>query len=697
MNISAHHSKSFAFAIIAFFTAALTMLPCAALADEEPQIASEKSETVNVTANANGVVEKVEVEAALKNDNSSESLLDSTELVDVKGKDKASFVPVEGDIVWRADGENVTYTGATDKQLPITMYVTYRLNGLVVNPSEIVGKSGDVSIRYDFVNNYSFNADVNGSNVEMRMPFTCLTALMLNGENFTDVKVTNGKVISDDSDAIIMGYAMPGLKASLGPLAEKADIPEYIEVTAKTTDFSLKSSMTIVTAGLMSDLDIEGMGLEDLNDMSSGLDEGMASLVSGARSLTDGLNALADGASTLGDGANALADGASTLGTGASTLADGAKKLDDGAHGLAGGAGSLDDGASTLASGAKTVNEGVSSLAGGAGSVNDGASSLADGASSLSDGLYLLEYGKDGNSGLKGAAASAEQLVGAMTEVESSLNALADPSSGLPAAAGGLAQLAAAMPDDKTLAELESALAASDLDANTLQAVIGILESTKQIEPLSSGVSQASDGVSQIAGGYAVIVSQAGQLPEGLRAASDATEQLYQGSSELAGGAKDLSDGTSELASGAQELAEGTSGLAKGAKNLTEGTSELAGGAQELAEGTSGVAEGAQKLADGTSELADGARELADGTSELSSGAKTAADGSGELTNGLVKYDDEGISKLVSTINDDIGGLKKRIQILSREAAAYDTFSGKASGTSSSVKFIFETAAIEEK
>ncbi len=42
-----------------------------------------------------------------------------------------------------------------------------------------------------------------------------ITAAILNTDNFSNVKATNGKVISDGNKHIVIGVAMPGLADSL--------------------------------------------------------------------------------------------------------------------------------------------------------------------------------------------------------------------------------------------------------------------------------------------------------------------------------------------------------------------------------------------------------------------------------------------------------------------------------------------------
>lgn len=537
--------------------AAVCAAPCVALADDVAVMATEKTETVDVTTDATGSVSKVEVSETLKNEAAAAQLLDRSELVDIKGKDDATFF-INGDsIVWQADGKEIEYSGSINKELPVVVRVSYTLNGQPVSPEQLKGQSGEVVIRYDFENRYPLTETVNGVAVDMFMPFTCMTALMLDGDVFSNVKVSNGKTISDGADTIVMGYAMPGLKTSLGSMAKDSDVPEYFEVSATVRDFQLKSAMTIVTAGLMSDLNVDDMGFEDLDDTSSGLRDAMSELISGADELSSGMHELTVGAQQL----------------------------------------------------------------------KDGSSSLATGADELSEGLYLLTYGRDGKSGLNGSISSYEDLVSGLQEVDDSLSQLADSKQGIPALSAGLSAIADMYPDENTVAQLTAVITSeqSGLDPSTQQALVGLLASTQQVKKVSDGLEQASSGLTKLSEGYSEAVKEAGSLPEGMVQVVSAAKQLYSGSAELADGAHQLDDGIGQLAGGMSEAEEGTD----------------------------------------------------------------------KLGEGLETFDEEGISKIVSTIDDDLGGLKKRLRILSDEASRYDIFAGKEGATPSTVKFVFETAAIE--
>ena len=66
--------------------------------------------------------------------------------------------------------------------------------------------------------------------------------------------------------------------------------------------------------------------------------------------------------------------------------------------------------------------------------------------------------------------------------------------------------------------------------------------------------------------------------------------------------------------------------------------------------------------------------------------------GSGELADGIKKFNDEGISKLISIVDGDLGSIIDRFNAVSDLSETYGTFSGG----SGSVKFIYRTDEIEK-
>ena len=276
-------------------------------------VASEKSETVYVFANPDGTVKNTEVSTTLKNPLGEEELADSSVLSDIENaEDDATFSGSGDGMVWNATGKDIYYTGTTSKEVPVSVKVTYFLDGKEVTYNQLAGASGKLKIRYDYSNTATIKAAVDGKDETLYVPFTFVTAVMFDNDEFKNAEVTNGKIIDDGDRTIIAGYALPGLQKSLGDLAKDLEIPEFFEVAADVKNFEMKSSLTIATAGLMEDFNADVLVTSELEDASEELTDAMNKVLDGTDSLKKGLEKLSDGAGQLASGTSELANGIGT-------------------------------------------------------------------------------------------------------------------------------------------------------------------------------------------------------------------------------------------------------------------------------------------------------------------------------------------------------------------------------------------------
>lgn len=394
--------------------------------------AVSKEETVYVNANADGSEDQITVSNWLKNAGTEKNLEDESELKDIKNvKGDEEFTQSGNKLTWQTDGEDIYYQGTTTKEPPVSVKFTYYLDGKEIKPDDLAGKSGKLKIKVDYTNNTKTTVDINGKKETMYTPFVLMTGMILPQDIFSNVKIDNGKVISDGSRNIVIGFGMPGLQESLGLNSDSLEdlvsgdsdfeLPESLEITADVENFSLDSTFTVALDDVLDTIDTDNItGYDDLKDALSDLEDAAMELVDGSKALSDGVDTLKDsykelddgigtlkgGADELNSGAGTLAGGAGTLASGASTLANGTSSLASGASELNSGASTLASGASTLASGASTLANGTSSLASGASDLKSGSSKVVDGIDELSDGAKELADGtkkfeEEGTSKLK--------------------------------------------------------------------------------------------------------------------------------------------------------------------------------------------------------------------------------------------------------------------------------------------------------
>lgn len=326
---------------------------------------ADKDESVYLISDANGNVNKTIVVDHLKNKDKKDTLEDASNLSDienVKGKEK--FTQSGDKLTWQAGGKDIYYQGTATEEPPVTQKVTYYLDGKEISPEDLAGKSGKVKIRFDYTNTTSYTETVNGEKQTVSVPFAAITGLVL-GDGFENIEVTNGKAEVSDSSSVVLGYALPGLKDSLGikdkDLDGDVNIPEYMEMTADVENFSMPAAMTFVVNA--SDyVSTDGIDTSDLDDMINDLKDASTQLQDGSKTLAEGTDTLADGLSTLQSKLGTFASGVGTLQNGLKTYTDGVSTLSGGLNTLNSNVPTLSNGITTLNSSAKSLNDGVALL-----------------------------------------------------------------------------------------------------------------------------------------------------------------------------------------------------------------------------------------------------------------------------------------------------------------------------------------------
>lgn len=478
-------------------------VPLSAAAPARAPQPSAKDETVYVLAGADGAAEKIIVSSWLKNADGSASLADAAELEDVENVKGGESFTLSGDTrVWAANGNDIYTRGTTEQDLPVDMAVSYTLDGEPVSPEDLAGKSGRVTIRFDYANHAYQTADIAGERETICVPFTMLTVMALDNEIFRNVEVSNGRIYNDGDRTAVLGMAFPGLQESLDVDPEKLEIPDYVKVTADVTGFALGNTFTVAAGDLFGQLDTDKLdGMDDLNDSIDKLTDAMDRLMDGSERLYDGLCALLDSSAQLADGVDQLAAGAGELKSGADALETGASQLQEGAAALSGGLQALDGNSEALNAGAKQVFDTLLASAGG---------QLANAGVTLPAELTAENYGQI----LDGVTASLpEAAAGPVVRLKASLDSYNQFYQGLRSYTEGVAQAAAGA------------------------------------ESLQTGATQLSGGASRLSGGAAELHSGVMALDGKIPALTEGVERLRDGSRELADGLEELNrEGVRKLA-----------------------------------------------------------------------------------------------------------------------------------------------------
>ena len=221
-----------------------------------------KEETVYVNADATGNSDEVTVSDWLKNsgDSSNSEVKDASDLQDIKNvKGDETFTQNGNDLTWSTDGKDIYYQGKTEKNLPVSVGIKYYMDGTEVSPEALAGKTGHLKMEVTYTNTSKTTKTVNGKKTDIYSPFVMVTGMILSTDNFSNITVDNGKVISDGSRNVVVGFGMPGMKESLdmsSDIADEVNIPEGFTVEADVTDCEMNSTFTVALTDIFKDIDL---------------------------------------------------------------------------------------------------------------------------------------------------------------------------------------------------------------------------------------------------------------------------------------------------------------------------------------------------------------------------------------------------------------------------------------------------------
>ena len=673
-----------------------------------------KEESVYVKADASGNVKKTTVSEWLKNPEKG-TISDTSELKDIKNVkgDETFETGSNNNVSWKSEGNDIYYQGTIDTELPVDVKVSYKLDGKSISPKDLKGKSGKVEIQFSYDNKSKQTVNVNGEDVEMYTPFTMVSAMMLSSDEYSNVSVENGKLISDGDKKIVVGVAFPGLANDLNlkDLDMDIDIPETVTITADVKDATVGTSITMASAELMNEFGLNDIdSFDDLQDSIDDLEDATNQLVDGSKEAADGSKELADGAGTLNDGAGTLASGAGTLADGVNTLNEKSGTLVSGVNTLASGVGTYTAGVASIAKNSQLISDNMQSLQGGVNKLEEQiAAQATQGLGEIKTNINNAKTGVDqinsaittslgeGKPGVQGILSNASQaLTGAdVTIDQNDVNVTVNSVS---------------LKNSESVNKIIEDSALSDDEKNALKNAINSaitkdnMNIEYKVELNENGNSKLNSAQQKIATANGLVTTANGALSQ----LSDSMNTISGGLSALAGEngigqleaafAKNgsVDQGFAQLGQGVSELAAGTQALADGAAELNKNSAPLMAGVTSLKDGGSQLASGVSQLASGANQVADGAGILAGGTQTLLDGANTLADGNQTLADGMQEYKEEAIDKLTDLFNGDISGVTDRIDAMTNLAKEYKSFAGISDGVSGTTKFIIETEGIDD-
>ena len=728
-------------------------------ADDQPVSAAQqaaelqqkisKDETVYVLTGADGSVKKIIVSDWLKNELGSASVADKSDLSDIENVKGDESYTINGDnmTVWDAQGNDIYYQGNIQKELPVGLSVRYYLNGKSVSPEELKGKSGKVTIRFDYENRQYETVQINGVNQRIYVPFAMLTGMILDNDTFQNVQITNGKLVNDGDRTMVVGLAFPGLQENLNLSRDDLSIPDSMEITADVTNFSLGMTVTLACNDLFSQLgDVDLTSL----DSTSALDQltgAMDQLLSGSSALYEGLSTLLDKSGELVSGVEELAQGAAAIKSGTDSVDDGAAQLKAGLADLSSGLNTLSANSEALNSGAKQVFNSLLETAATqirAKGLNVPDLTIENYAEELNTLIKSLDETTVYETALKQVTDAVEAQRPVITQkvteavrqqVETKVAAAVRQQVTEKVTAAVQQQVTATVTDtvqqqvaeqviqaaaNMSKADYDAAVAAGMIPQQTQDAVNAAIQAQMSSEAVQSKIAEnvsaqmASEAVqSKITENIDTQISSeavqatitentdAQMQTEAIQATIQQQTELQVQKAISENMASDAVQSQLKKASeGAQTLIALKASLDDyntfylGLLTYTGGVDDAAAGANALYAGADQLKDGTAQLRAGAAQLYNGVLQLQDGTPALVSGVTQLKDGAMQLSEGLQQFNRDGIQKLVNLLQNDVGDLSARVQATIDVSKDYRSFAGISDDAEGQVKFIYRTDEI---
>lgn len=717
-----------------------------------------KEETVYVTMDANGKKDEVIVSDWLKNAGINGKISDVSDLKDIQNtKGNEKFTQDDSTLTWDAKKNDIYYQGTSDKELPVGMEISYKLDGKEVSAKDLAGKSGKFEMNIKYTNSSKKKVTVDGKETEIYTPFLMATGMILSTDKFQNIKVDNGEVVSEGDNDIIMAYGMPGLKDSLDLAGldfgddvtidtDKINdkITDTVKITADVKDFEMGASYTVATASLFKDIDFGDIdSLDDLDDKMDDLKDAANKLVDGADTLSDGLKTLNSNIKKYNKAIKTLNKSVGTLNTGATKLKKGVGTYTKSADKLFKGVIKYSDGTKTFAQSTKKYTAGAKALVDGAGKISSSAEQFPASYKQFNDSLTSYVNGVNTllaeenmtklSSGVNSLKAGVESLDSGLTSAISGVDTINVVAKQLEGTDAKTKALRDSINTTKDAMETAAKNAATEQEKATYQAQVQLYES---MLTYMDSVQKAGVGLDATTNGKpdSEVADQNGKtdLKLGLQTMEAATiktsteTNLYNGLSALQSSAKTMSDSAATIrgyktpileASGKINASVGTlteavktlykSGTTLTANNkklndaattLTKSSKTVKSGSKQLKANSGTVRSGMSTLAGGTKKLYKATNTLVTTTNKVAKGVNKLDNGASKLASGTKEFKEDGVDKLTDTMNsilDGVSDTKDRAEAVNNAAANYKSFSGISGEMDGSVKFIMTTKEIK--
>ena len=209
-----------------------------------------KEEAVYVNLRPDGKVQSLSVTDRMHTDVPQVRIEDVTNLKDIS--DVKTFIePVyeDGHMYWDMEGTDLYYSGTAKAEPPISVEISYTLDGKEISYEKLAGQSGTVTMDISVTNSLEKTVNIGGRAQNITCPMLFVGGMILPEESFDNVKTSNAAILGDGSHKLVFFVGIPGMNESLAldslPITVLGDAITKTEysVTAEVENFSVSNMM----------------------------------------------------------------------------------------------------------------------------------------------------------------------------------------------------------------------------------------------------------------------------------------------------------------------------------------------------------------------------------------------------------------------------------------------------------------------
>lgn len=708
----------------------------------------EKDESVYVVLNSDGSVDNTTVTEWLHSDNELSHVVDKSNLTNIKNISSDETPTIDGDnLIWESTANDIYYQGNSDKPLPFSMDVTYMLDGVAINANDLAGKSGELQIHIKLKNDSVTTQTVDGKTINVSPLFPIVMIVNMPLEQFSNVNVDHGAIVSEGKNQIITMTTILGLDNAIDGM----DVSQLDEIKDKlVTEFTITAtvdtmdvpSIMLASATSNSSTSVDNVDMSELTNGINDLKDATAEILDGTVQLKDANIELNDKMGEFQGKVGEFKDGVNQVESGSKKLSEGSKALSEGIVSLQTQMNTLVTQLSgmnlsqmgdllTLVGGTmESLKDVPDQLAAMQSQLNTAAGELAKVEESINQQMTFDVIKAQVNApqeSLGGVSAPKALIEGVKQPIINAIDAVTAPEINAPTV--DLTNLLSETVSSSAAINEEAikqALLENGISEDKIDGVMNTIKNNVSSTP-SYDVTTINQAVSQ---------GIASQMPNVAELVSNLKAQLTNGiSTSLDGNVDTVANAMTNVglsvAKTEAHLVQESLNTKMGEMNgmitqanalLTKMTTTVNGilektkdidfakigelgnklpaasaGIQQLVDGGKQLNTGANDLHDGIVKLQDATNKIVDATNQFKDATQKLAESTGELNDGVTRFSQEGIDELDSKVNDAIGELDNAMDIVNTyldESNIYTGYGDSVDGIQPSFKVIMKTKEV---